>query len=119
MKMAEKPFNPTSLGIIEVIPSPASLENESKPISLLVVNNIPQQKSKRIGDKISLTKQEKPLLQELTLEEQKAMEKKQNTQIENKTRQSNGTDSDTGLIGIHNLGITRGGTQGVYHKTLS
>ena len=45
--MAEKPFNQTSLGIIDVIPSPASSKNESEPISLLAVNNIPQQKTKK------------------------------------------------------------------------
>ena len=96
VKMAEKPFNPTSLGIIEVIPSPASLENESKPISLLAVNNIPVQKTKKTMDKISLTKQERPLLQELTGEEQQDVRKKLNAQMENKIGPSSGMDSDTG-----------------------
>ena len=38
--MAEKPFTPTTLGLIDVIPSPSSSENESELTPLMVVNRV-------------------------------------------------------------------------------
>ena len=83
--MAKKPFNPTSLGIIEVIPSPVTSENESEPITLLAVNSSMQQTNKRKGKESTKTKRDEPLLQELTLGEQ-----------QKRTGQTSGSDSDTG-----------------------
>ena len=83
--MAEKPFNPTSLGIIEVIPSPVTSENESEPITLLAINSRKQQTNKKKGNASTKTKWDEPLLQELTLEEQ-----------HKRTGQTSGSDSETG-----------------------
>ena len=83
--MAKKPFNPTSIGIIEVIPSPVTSENESKPITLLAVNSSMQQTNKRRGNELTKTKRDHPLLQELTWDEK-----------QKRMGQTSGSDSDTG-----------------------
>ena len=49
-----------------------------------------------MGDEIASTKQDKPLMQELILDEQQKLDKEQKAQIKNKTWQSSGTDSDMG-----------------------
>lgn len=90
VKMIEKSFNLTSLGIIEVIPSPVTSENESEPITLLAIGNIPHQSVERIIEGLPLKTHKEPLLQELTLHEQQIAKR------ENKTRHSSETYSDTG-----------------------
>ena len=49
-KAAEKPLTPTSLGLIDVIPSPSSSKNESEPTPLLVVNHFQPQQAKKAMD---------------------------------------------------------------------
>ena len=94
--MVENPFNPTSLGIIEVIPSLVTSENESEPITLLAVNSSMQQTSTRRENESAKTKQDQPLLQELTLDEKQKHEKEWKIQIQLKMGQISGSDSDTG-----------------------
>ena len=107
-KMAEKPFNPTSLGIIEVIPSPVTSENESEPITLLAVNSSTQQTSKRKGNESTKTKRDEPLLQELTLGEK-----------QKRTGQTSGSNSDTGSWDSIILETPEGVRRGVYRETLN
>ena len=60
--MAEKPFTPTSLGMIGVIPSPPSSENESEPTPVFVVSQVQAQQAKE--------GQKEPVLRELSWDEQ-------------------------------------------------
>lgn len=102
VKWAEKPYTPTSLGMIGVIPSPSSSENEGESTPLFVVTQTQAREAKAVLDQMIQESQAEPVLRELSPKEQEEAKRKQNQKGKAKNKgvnltSSSGNDSsDTG-----------------------